>query len=154
MKDMAANIALIGGAIVLAEPAFKILSAFGSKLGDLFSGFGDVGDTLQGIQGVGTSDFAKTAQGIRSINSAIGELDTEKAVAISTVFDSAGMGAVDAINAGSVSAVSQSAAASAGAMSVTAPVQIHSKIVMNDREFGSAVSDANVVLQLADAAIS
>lgn len=140
--------------LVVGIPAFKALEPIFESLASAFKGFGGLGDTFAGIQNLGAADFAKTAVGLRAISSAVNEIDPEKAVVISTVFDSAATSmATQTINAGASSAIAQTAAATA--MGPTnANITVESVIQMDGREFGRAVKSFDTALGVADATTS
>lgn len=145
----------LGGTIAiltLGIPAFKALQPIFDSLASAFQGFGGLGDAFAGMQSLGTADFAKTAVGLRAISSAVNEIDPEKAVVISTVFDSAAATmATQTINAGATSAIAQATAASAAQAPSNSNITVESIIQMDGREFGRAVKSFDTALGVADA---
>ena len=145
----------LGGTIAiltLGIPAFKALQPIFDSLASAFQGFGGLGDAFAGMQNLGTADFAKTAVGLRAISSAVNEIDPEKAVVISTVFDSAAATmATQTINAGAASAIAQTTAATATQGASNSNITVESVIQMDGREFGRAVKSFDTALGVADA---
>ena len=115
----------------------------------------ELGPALDAIKSVGAADFLATAAGIKAISTAVNDIETDKAVAISTVFDSAAATtATQTINSAAMTSAGASAAGATGQTMVAAPIEITTKLMLNEREMASVVRKHETLLKLADDATS
>ncbi len=155
LGDVAKGLLLVGAAILLVKPAFNLLSSLFESIGSGLSGLMELGPALDAIKSVGAADFLATAAGIKAISTAVNDIETDKAVAISTVFDSAAATtATQTINSAAMTSAGASAAGATGQTMVAAPIEITTKLMLNEREMASVVRKHETLLKLADDATS
>ena len=138
---------------LIAIPVIKAISAAASMVAEAFQGAGDMSDMFASMQSVSLLDFTKTATGLSKISQAVNDIEGNKAIAVSTVFDSAAaMAATQTINTAAATGVTATATASPGTaqMVVTAPIELKSTIMINEREFASLVEKHDVTFRLAN----
>jgi hypothetical protein len=151
LGDVAKGLLLVGGVILLVKPAFTLLSSLFESIGSGLSGLMELGPALDAIKSVGAADFLATAAGIKAISTAVNDIETDKAVAISTVFDSAAATtATQTINSAAMTSAGASAAGATGQTMVAAPIEITTKLMLNEREMASVVRKHETLLKLAD----
>lgn len=159
-KSLGVYIGALGKAVALilvAIPAFKVLSYLAGKVADAFANAGNMTSMFESMNKMSLINFGAVTLGLKGVVAQVNALDPEKAIAIKTVFDSAAPQAVtQAIN--TTTQASANASAQTGATGaqqlVAAPIQITSIVELDKRELGKAIADSEVSMKILSAAAS